>query len=108
MIHFHDYIKPLLRKQPDKIILITNNIAHESVGDVLRRIKLLVNFILQELPKWHVIVSEIIRRGKYSNPNEKISKFNHELKSMNIDSLRQQNMQLKHIGGLPLNPYGDT
>ena len=113
MTDLHDYIKPLLRKQPDKIILVigTNDIAHEVVGDVLiKRIKLLVNFILEKLPKCHVIVSEIIRRGKYSNLNEKISKFNHELKSMNIDILRQQNILFEHIGrrGLHLNPYDDT
>ena len=111
MTDLHYYIKPLLIKQPDKIILVigTNDIAHEVVGDVLKRIKLLVNFILEKLPKCHVIVSEIIRRGKYSNLNEKISKFNHELKSMNIDILRQQNILFEHIGrrGLHLNPYGD-
>ena len=111
VIDLHDYIKPLLRKQPDKSILVlgTNDIAHESVGDLLQRIKLLVNFILEELPKYHVIVSEIIRRGKYSNLNEKISRSNQELKSMNIDILRQQNILFKHIGrrGLHLNPYGD-
>ena len=111
VIDLHDYIKPLLRKQPEKIILVlgTNDIAHESVGDLLQRIKVLVNFILEELPTYHVIVSEIIRREKYSNLNEKISRCNQELKSMKIDILRQQNILFEHIGrrGLNLNPYGD-
>ena len=69
---------------------------------------MLANFILEELPKCHVIVSDIIKRGKYSSLNEKISKFNQELKSMNIDILRQQNNLFEHVGrrGLHLNPYG--
>ena len=56
-----------------------------------------------------MIVSDIIKRGKYSSLNEKISKFNQELKSMNIDILRQQNNLFEHVGrrGLHLNPYGD-
>ena len=37
----HDYIKPLIRKKPDKIILVigTNDIQNESVADVLKGIK---------------------------------------------------------------------
>lgn len=81
VLDLYDYIKPLLRKQPDKIILVigTNDIACESVSDILKCIKLLINFILKELPQCHVVVSEFIRRGKYSNLNEKMSKFNQDL-----------------------------
>ena len=112
VVDLHDYIKPLLRKQPDKIILVigTNDIAHESVSDILKRIKSLVNFIQEEVPQCHVVVSEIIRRGKDSNLNGKINKFNQDLKSMNVDILRQQNLLFEHIGRcrLHLNAYGDT
>ena len=112
VLDLHDYIKPLLRKQPDKIILVmgTNDIAHESVCDVLKRIKSLIKFIHEEVPQCHVVVSEIIRRGKNSNLNSKLNKFNQDLKSMNLDNLRQQNIIYEHIGrrGLHLNSYGDT
>ena len=45
VLDLHYYIKPLLRKQLDKIILVigTNDIAHESVTDVLKLIKSLIN-----------------------------------------------------------------
>lgn len=109
----HDYIKPLLRKRPDKIILIigTNDIENKAVADVLKGIKSLLDMILEKLPNCHVVVSEIIKRaGKCkANTNGKINEFNSELKKMNIDILRQQNILPEHINqsGLHLNQHGD-
>ena len=61
----HDYIKPLLRKRPDKIILVigTNDIENRSVADVLKGIKSLLDMILEKLPDCHIVVSEIIKRA---------------------------------------------
>ena len=109
----HDYTKPLLRKKPDKIILVigTNDIQYKAVADVLKGIKSLMNMIIKELPNCHVAVSEIIKRaGKFAATiNGKINEFNSGLKSMNVDILRQQNILLDHInqGGLHLNRSGD-
>ena len=109
----HDYIKPLLRKKPDKIILVigTNDIQNEAVADVLKGIKSLMDMILNELPNCHVAVSEIIRRAGKSvaTINGKINECNSGLKSMNVDILRQQNILPDHInhGGLHLNRSGD-
>ena len=97
----HDYIKPLLRKRPDKIILVieTNDIEKKSVPDVLKGIKSLLDMILEKLPDCHKVVSEIIKRaGKCkASTNGKINEFNSELKKMNIDILRQQNILPEHI-----------
>ena len=51
VLDLHDYIKPLLRKQPDKIILDigTNDIAQESVNEILKCIKLLINFFHEKI-----------------------------------------------------------
>ena len=109
----HDYIKPLLRKRPDKIILVigTNDIENKSVADVLKGIKSLLDMILEKLPDCHIVVSEIIKRaGKCkASTNGKINDFNSELKKMNIDILRQQNILPEHINqsGLHLNQQGD-
>ena len=109
----HDYIKPLLRKRPDKIILVigTNDIENSAVSDVLKAIKSLLDLILEKLPNCHIVVSEIIKRaGKCkANANGKINEFNSELKKMNIDILRQQNILPEHINqsGLHLNQHGD-
>ena len=109
----HDYIKPLLRKKPDKIILVigTNDIQNEAVADVLKGIKSLMDMILNELPSCHVGVSEIIKRAGKSvaTINGKINEFNSGLKFMNVDILRRQNILPDHInhGGLHLNQNGD-
>lgn len=108
-----DYIKPLLRRKPDKIILVigTNDIENKVVADVLKGIKSLMDMIQNELPNCHVAVSEIIKRAGKSavTINRKINEFNSGLKSMNVDILRQQNILPDHInrGGLHLNRNGD-
>ncbi len=108
-----DYIKPLLRKKTDKIILVisTNDIENKVVADVFKGIKSLMDMILKELPNCHVAVSEIIKRAGKSavTTNIKINEFNSGLKSMNVDILWQQNILLDHInlGGLHLNQNGD-
>ena len=111
--YLHDYIKPLLRKKPEKIVMTigTNDIENKSVEDALKDIKSLLDMILEKLPKCHIMVSEIIKRaGKCKAiTNEKIYKFSSGLKKMNIDILRQQSILPEHISqsGLHLNRCGD-
>ena len=111
-----DYLKPLLRKKPDKIILVvgTNDIQHRPVADILKNIKRLMEQISESLPDCHVVISEIIKR-KMKNGDEnqaiakKINEFNKSLKSMNVDILQQQNILVEHLGmrGLHLNVQGN-
>ena len=111
-----DYLKPLLRKKPDKIILVvgTNDIQHPPVADILKNIKRLMEQITESLPDCHIVISEIIKR-KMKNGDEnqaiakKIAEFNKSLKSMNVDILQQQNILVEHLGmrGLHLNVQGN-
>ena len=55
-----------------------------------------INFIFDELPNSHMVVSKIVRRGRYSNLNQKISKFSQNLMVMSIDILGQQNTPFEH------------
>ena len=109
----HDYIRPLLRKKSDKIILVigTNDTENKSVEGALKGIKDLLDMMLEKLPKCHIVVSEIIKRaGKCkATTNEKINKFNSKLKRKNVDILRQQKILQEHINqsGLHLNRRGD-
>eukprot|EP00112_Aurelia_sp_Birch-Aquarium-sp1_P005100 Seg158.2 transcript_id=Seg158.2/GoldUCD/mRNA.D3Y31 product="hypothetical protein" protein_id=Seg158.2/GoldUCD/D3Y31 len=107
-----DYLKPLLRKKPDKIILVvgTNDIQHRPVADILKSIKGLMEQISESLPDCHIVISEIIKREmKNEDENQaiakKIAEFNKSLKSMNVDILQQQNILVEHLGmrGLHLN-----
>ena len=109
-----DYVKPLIRKRPDKIIIVigTNDIERKPVNDILRSIKLVMDMILEKLPDCHLVISEIIRRAdnrlndaELAKLNGKINTFNQSLKKINIDILRQQNIIRDHLGrdGLHLN-----
>ena len=107
----HDYIRPLLRKKSDKIILVigTNDTENKSVEGALKGIKALLDMMLEKLPKCHIVVSEIIKRKCKATTNEKINKFNSKLKRMNINILKQQNILQEHVNrsGLHLNRRGD-
>ena len=94
------------------MVIGTNDIQYKAVADMLKGIRSLMDMILNELPKCHVAVSEIIKRaGKFAAKiNGKINEFNSGLKSMNVDILRQQNILPDHTnqGGLHLNRSGDS
>ena len=103
----HDYLKPLLKKQPEKIILLigTNDLQNKSVADILKGLKSLLEMIHSSIPNCKVVVSEIIRREDRKSLNGKLSEFNRALKTMNVDILRQQNITSQHLvrKGLHLN-----
>ena len=107
----HDYLKPLLKKRPDKIILLigTNDLQNKSVADILKGLKSLLDMIHSSIPNCKVVVSEIITREDRKSLNGKLSEFNRALKTMNVDILRQQNITSQHLGrkGLHLNFEGN-
>ena len=53
-----DYLKPLLRKKPDKIVLVvgTNDIQHRPVADILKNVKRLMEQITESLPDCHIVI----------------------------------------------------
>ena len=105
-----DFIKPLLKKKPDKIVLVigTNDMVNEKLPDILKSLKSLIDQILEALPECDVAVSEVIVRSDNASLNGKITNFNKVLKTMNVDILRQQNITKNHLGkrGLHLNLSG--
>ena len=115
-IDLEDYLKPLLRKKPVKIILVvgTNDTKHRPVADILKNIKRLTEQISESLPDCHIVISEIIKRQmKNFNENQaiatKIAEFNKSLKSMKVIVLQQQSISVDRLGrkGLHLNAQGN-
>ena len=106
-----DYIKPLLKKRPEKIILVigANDIEHKMYQEIIVEIKSLVAFIQERLPGCHVVISEVFKRADKKNLNSKIANFNKTLKVMNCDTLQQQNITFDLLGkrGFHLNFYGN-
>ena len=60
----HDYLKPLIKKKPEKIILMvgTNDLMNLSAAEMTKSIKSLSDWILSSIPDCNIIVSEIVRR----------------------------------------------
>ena len=107
----HDYLKPLIKKKPAKIILMvgTNDLVNLSAAEMTKSIKSFCDWILASIPDCNIIVSEIVRREDKKFLNGKVSEFNRALKMMNMDILRQQNITSTHLGkkGLHLNFEGN-
>ena len=102
----YDYLKPLIKKKPEKIILMvgTNDLVNLSAAEMTKSIKSLCDWILSSIPDCSIIVSEIVRREDKKFLNGNISEFNRPLKTMN-----QQNITSTHLGkkGLHLNFEGN-
>ena len=106
-----DYLKPLLKKEPEKILLLigANDVEHKTAALILAEIKSLIDFIQEHIPTCHVVVSEIIQRLDKKYLNGKIIEVNKALKSMNCDTLPQQNITSDLLGkrGFHLNFFGN-
>ena len=107
----HDFLKPLLKKQREKIILmiVTNDLLSKSAADILKGLKSLLDMIHSLLPNCKVVVSEIIRREDRKNLNGELNEFNRAFKTINVDTLKQQNITREHLGrkGLHANFKGN-
>ena len=105
-----DYLKPLLRKKPGKIILVIGayDVERNSAQTIMSEIRALTKFIHESTPHCHVVISEIFKRTDKRNLNGTINEYNKMLKTMNCDTLRQQNITLDHLGkrGFHLNFSG--
>ena len=113
-----DYIKPLLRKKPDEIILHvgTNDIKDNSktAEVVAAGILNLGTQVKESLPRTNVCISGIITRKDKSNIQEKINTVNDILKRVSdqnkwtyIDNTNLDYTCLNR-GGLHLNRKGSS
>ena len=77
-----DYLRPLLRKESDVIILNvgTNNIRGDSPHSVAEGIVNLVTQIQEDLPTTHLTISPLLHRSDNLEFNDKIKEANKILK----------------------------
>ena len=106
----YDYLKPLLKKNPDNIILHigTNNSVNETSWNILNGILSLKNLIEKLHPKCEVIVSNIIYRSDNGKASLTVKNVNDHLDALNIDVVDNKNIGgncLTNIG-LHLNSTG--
>ena len=69
-----DYLKPLLKKAPEKVLLVigTNDLDRRKPEEVIEKLKELKSFIHASLPQCHIVISQIImRKDKPENKHER-------------------------------------
>ena len=99
----YDYLKPLLKQNPDNIILHVgnNNSVNDTSRDILNEILSLKNFIEKLCTTWKVIVSNLIYRSDNGKASLTVKNVNHHLDALNIDVVDNRN-----TGGNCLNNSG--
>ena len=111
-----DYLRPLLRKEPDEIILHvgTNNICDESPRNVAECIVNVVTWIHQDFSTTHLAISPLLPRSDNLELNDKIKEANKILKSFcssrGLTLLRINNIDLTCLNrrGVHLNCKGSS
>ena len=95
-----DYLRPLLRKEPEEIILDigTNNIRDESPRMVGEGIVNLVTQIQQDSPSTHLAISSILPRSDNLELNDKVKEANKILLSF----CRSRGLKMLHNTTLDL------
>ena len=81
----HHYLRPLLQKYPDTIIVATNNCVNESCLVVLNKILNFKTFIQNSLPQCKVIISKVFNRTDDGKASLTMENLNNRLNSLKLD-----------------------
>ena len=95
-----DYLKPLLRKEPDEVILHvgTNNIRDESSRSVAEGIINMASQVQQDFPSTRLTISPLLPRSDNLELNDKIKEANKILNSF----CSSRGLTLLHITNIDL------
>ena len=106
----YDYLKPLLKQNPDNIILHvrTNNWVIETSRDILNEILSLRNLIEKLCPTCKIIVSNLIYRSDNRKASLTVKNVNDHLDTLNTDVVDNRNVGGNYLSnsGLHLNSTG--
>ena len=104
----YDYIKPLLKKFPDNIMLPvgTNNTVNESSKMVLDKLLNLKKFTEHTLPESNAVIFNLITRTDNGKASWTVIKTNEHLHGLQMDIIDNGNITSNELnkGGLHLNP----
>ena len=90
----YDYLKPMLRKCPDNIILHvgTNNAAREPARTVFDKLLSLKSFIEKTLPNCKISMSNLIKRTDSNEAAKTMDKVNELLFTLQLDIVNNNNI----------------
>ena len=96
-----DYLRPLLRKKPDRVLLhaATNDAINHNANDIIQKILDVKAFIENEVKGCTVIISSPINRLDNQKCATVIRNVNAQLKNIgNINLMANDNITTKHLG----------
>ena len=106
----YDYLKPILKKCPDNIILHvgTNNAAREPPRVVFDKLLSLKSFIEKTLPNCKISISNLIKRTDNNEAAKTVDKVNELLFTLQLDIVDNNNITKNELSrkGLHLNDIG--
>ena len=107
----YDYLKPILKKCPDNIILHvgTNNAARESPRVVFDKLLSLKSFIEKTLPNCKISISHLIKITDNNEAAKTVDKVNELLFTLQLDIVDNNNITKNELSrkGLHLNDISD-
>ena len=97
----YHYLKPLIQKQPDNVILHvgTNDASSCNSSEIVSNILKLRSFISQKLPNANIILSKPIMRSDTAAGKVTIEEVNKQLNDFEIDMIDNSNLSRAHLNG---------
>ena len=110
----NDYIKPVLQRKPDKIVLHvgTNNLRDDRPKDIKKKIAGVVEVIKNNQPSTSISISSIIQRADDRSLKKTVEETNKAIRTYystnGLDFICNDNINDQHLntGGLHLNRKG--
>ena len=106
----YDYIRPLLKKAPDNVILHvgTNDTPNNTSRAILDNLLSLKSFIEKTLPQSKVCISNIVQRTDNGKATLTVNKVKEHLSALQLDIVDNANINVTSLnhGGLHLNKTG--
>ena len=103
----YDYIRPLLKKAPDNVILHvgTNDAPNNTSRAILDNLLSLKSFIEKMLPQSKVCISNLVQRTDNAKATLTVNKVNEHLSALQLDIVGNSNINVTGLnrGGLHLN-----
>ena len=92
----HGYIKPLLKKSPDNVILHvgTNDAPNSTSRTILDNMLSLKSFIEKKLPQSKVCISNLVKRTDNGKPTLTANKVNEHLPALKLDVVENLNINV--------------
>ena len=106
----YDYIRTLLKKAPDNVILHveTNDAPINTSRAILDNLLSLKNFVEKTLPQSKVCISNVVHRTDSGKATLTINKVNEHPSALQLDIIDNSNINVTGLnrGGLHLNKTG--